>query len=145
MGKYQQFVELPVWQESARLYQSILDMLEEANLPLSASFRTQLERSALAISSNIAGSFDRMSTVEMIDYLTTARGAAAEVQSMAAVVIQRPKLARLKDPLQRILTGAESCAKQLSAWINAIEHPNRMKQTSSSPNEAKVQSASPPH
>jgi hypothetical protein len=39
MPKYQSFEELPVWQEAARLYNRVLDLLEEPNLPLSSGFR----------------------------------------------------------------------------------------------------------
>jgi hypothetical protein len=44
MAKYQHFEELPVWQEAARLYNAVLDLLEEPNAPLSPGFRNQLDR-----------------------------------------------------------------------------------------------------
>jgi len=131
MIKYQRFDELPAWQEAARLYQRVLDVLEEANVPVSASYRGQLERAALAVSNHIAESRDRMPTGDIISHLVDARAAAAEVQSMIGVIIQRPKLARLSEPLQQIRTLAESCARQLSAWIGSIENgPSRSKSAS---------------
>jgi hypothetical protein len=40
MAKYQRFEELPVWQEAARLYNTVLDLLEEPNVPLTPGFVT---------------------------------------------------------------------------------------------------------
>ena len=121
MMKYQRFDELPVWQEAARLYQRVLDLLEEPNLPLPPGFRGQLERVALAVSNQIAESRDRMTWKEATGYLVNARAAATEVQSMVAVISQRPKVSRLADPLQQIRTLAESCSRQLGAWLTSIE------------------------
>jgi hypothetical protein len=62
MPKYKTFEELPVWQEAARLYNRVLDILEEPNLPLSSSFRNQLDRATLSVSNNIAEGFERLTT-----------------------------------------------------------------------------------
>ena len=63
MSKYQRFEDLPVWQEAARLYNTVLDLLEEPNLPLTPGFRNQLDRSALSISNNVAEGFERSTTM----------------------------------------------------------------------------------
>jgi len=118
MGKYQRFDEIPVWQEAARLYQRVLDVVEQPNVPLSATFRTQLERASLCVSNNVAEGFERLSTSDLVVLLTSARGAAAEVQSMIGVVSDRPKVAPVREPLQLIRTSAEACAR-------AIENPGQ--------------------
>jgi four helix bundle protein len=144
MVKYQRFDELPAWQEASRLYQRVLDLLDEPNVPVSASFRGQLERAALSVSNHIAESRDRMPTGEMIAYLGEARAAAAEVQSMIAVISQRPKLARLGDPLQQIRVLAESCTRQLSAWLGSIENgPSRSRPGSAEGHRGPEAPASP--
>jgi hypothetical protein len=33
MAKYEHFEELPVWQEAARLYNAVLDLLEKPGVP----------------------------------------------------------------------------------------------------------------
>jgi hypothetical protein len=40
---------------------------------------------------------------------------------MVAVISQRPKVARIVDPLQQIRTLAESCGRQLGAWMTSME------------------------
>src|SRR6266478_4154293 len=121
MAKYQTFEELPVWREAARLYNRVLDLLEEPNIPLSSGFRNQLDRASLSISNNIAEGFERVTTSELTAFLAIARGSGGEVRSMLAVVKDRPKLKPFVRQLQEIRTLAESCARQLAAWIQSIE------------------------
>ena len=122
MPKYQKFEDLPVWQEAARLYNRVLDLLEGPSFPLTPAYRNQLDRAALSISNNIAEGFERVTTRELTAFLAIARGSAGEVRSMLAVVKDRPKLKSLLRELQDIRSRAESCAKQLTAWTASIEN-----------------------
>jgi len=122
MHKYEKFEDLPVWQEAARLYNRVLDLLEEPSVPLSPGFRNQLDRAALSVSNNIAEGFERVTTNELLSFLAIARGSSGEVRSMMAVVKDRPKLKRFVRQLQEIRALAETCARQLTAWTGSIEN-----------------------
>ena len=115
------FEDLPVWQEAARLYNAVLDLLEEERCPLSLGFRSQLDRAALSTSNNIAEGFERSSTKELVGYLGIARGSAGEVRSMIATIKNRGRLTELKQHFVIIVRLAESCTRQITAWITAIE------------------------
>ena len=121
MPKYQKFEDLPVWQEAARLYNRVLDLLEEPGVPLTPGFRNQLDRAALSVSNNIAEGFERVTTNELNAFLAIGRGSAGEVRSMMAVVKDRPKLKPVLLRLQEIRALAESCARQLTAWTASID------------------------
>ncbi len=121
MAKYQHFEELPVWQEAARLYNVVLDLLEEPGVPLTPGFRNHLDRAALSISNNVAEGFERSTTNELLSFIAIARGSSGEVRSMMAVVEDRPKLKRYLAALQRIRTLAESCARQLTGWAGSLD------------------------
>jgi four helix bundle protein len=121
MSKYQKFEDLPVWQEAARLYNKVLDLLEEPSVPLSPGYRNQLDRAALSVSNNIAEGFERVTTNELNCFLGIARGSSGEVRSMTAVVKDRPRLKPHLRRLQEIRALAESCARQLTAWTTANE------------------------
>ena len=121
MPKYQKFEELPAWQAAALLYNKVLDLLEEPNVPLSPGFRNQLDRAALSVSNNIAEGFERVTTNELLAFLAIARGSAGEVRSMMAVVKDRPRLQPVLRRLQEIRALAEGCARQLTAWTGSIE------------------------
>ena len=122
MPRYEKFEDLPVWQEAARLYNRVLDLLEEPHMPLSPGFRNQLDRAALSVSNNIAEGFERVTTNELTAFLAIARGSSGEVRSMMAVVKERPKLRPIIRYLQEIRALAESCAKQLTAWTVSLEN-----------------------
>ena len=122
MSKYQNFEDLPVWKEAARLYNRVLDLREEPNVPVSPGFRNQLDRAALSISNNVAEGFERVTTNELLSFLAIARGSGGEVRSMMAVVKDRPKLKPFIGRLQEIRALAESCARQLTGWTTSIEN-----------------------
>src|SRR5436190_21055184 len=121
MGKYQTFEELPVWREAAKLYNRVLDLLEESNLPLSSGFRNQLDRAALSVSNNVAEGFERLTTNELISFLAIAKGSGGQVRSMLAVAKDRPRLKPFILRLQQIRRLAESCGRQLGAWMDSFE------------------------
>ncbi len=121
MPKYTKFEDLPVWKEAARLYNRVLDLLEDPGVPLTPGFRNQLDRAALSVSNNIAEGFERVTTVELLSFLAIARGSGGEVRSMMAVVKDRPRLKPHLRDLQEIRALAESCARQLTAWTGSVE------------------------
>lgn len=121
MPSYKRFEDLPVWQEAARLYNLVLDLLEEHGATLSSGYRNQLDRAALSVSNNIAEGFERVTTAELLAFLAIARGSAGEVRSMIAVVRDRPKLKRIAASLPAIRDAAESCGRQITAWAGSIE------------------------
>jgi four helix bundle protein len=122
MAKYERFEDLPVWQEAARLYNAVLDLLEDLNCPLTSGFLNQLDRAGLSVSNNIAEGFERASTKELVGYLGIARASAGEVRSMIAVVRNRRRLAELSEQFALILEFAKSCTRQIAAWITSIEN-----------------------
>ena len=121
MASYQHFEELPVWQEAARLYNLVLDLLEEHGALFSPGFRNQIDRAGLSVSNNIAEGFDRVTTAELLTFLGYARGSASEVKSMCAVISTRRKVRPAADTLQAIRAAGESCLKQLTAWMTQID------------------------
>ena len=90
VAKYDHFEQLPVWQDGARLYNAVLDLFRERNLPLTSSFCNQLERAALSVSNNIAEGFERSTTNELASFIAIARGSSGEVRSMITLVKDRP-------------------------------------------------------
>lgn len=121
MARYQHFEELPVWQEAARLYNLVLDLLEEHGALFTPGFRNQIDRAGLSVSNNIAEGFDRVTTAELLTFLGYARGSASEVKSMSAVIATRKKIKPALGPLQAVRAACESCLKQLTAWMTQID------------------------
>jgi len=125
MAIYQRFEDLPVWQEAARLYNSALDLLQSQKLLLSPGWRFQFERAALSVSNNIAEGFERLTPNELRNFLVIARGSAGEIRSMVGVIVRRREMQPHVSQLQAIRTTAESCARQLGAWLQTIDSPKQ--------------------
>jgi four helix bundle protein len=123
MATYRRFEELPVWQEAARLYHAVLDLLllPPARGQLSGAFRNQLERAALSVSNNIAEGFERVTVAELLSFLAFARGSAGEVRSMMAVIGTRAEVEPLREGLERVRLLAESCGRQIAGWRASLE------------------------
>lgn len=113
MGDYQNFEELPAWQEAKRLYNAVLDLLEQPKVPLTAGFRDQLDRAALAVPNSVAESSEHSMTGEAQTFLSMARESCEEVIWMVALVQGRPKLKRLARQLKAIRQLAATCAQRL--------------------------------
>ena len=65
MAVYERFEDLPVGQETARLYNSALDLLQSQKLLLGPGWRFQFERAELSISNNFAEGFERLTPNEL--------------------------------------------------------------------------------
>jgi len=120
MAKYKHFEDLPVWQEAKRLYNAVLDLLEEPNPPCTSAFRSQLDRAALSVSNHVAKGFERSTTQELRSFIAISRGSAGEVRSMIAVVKDRLRLQCHLAALKNIRALAESCARQLTGWESSL-------------------------
>ena len=125
MAIYERFEDLPVWREAARLYNSALDLLQSQKLLLGPGWRFQFERAALSVSNNIAEGFERLTPNELRNFLVIARGSAGEVRSMVGVVVRRRETQSHVVQLQEIRNIAESCARQLGAWLQSIDDPKK--------------------
>jgi len=121
MAIYKRFEDLPVCQEAARLYNCALDLLQTEKLLLGSGSRFQFERAALSVSNNIAEGFERLTPGELRNFLVIARGSAGEVRSMVGVIVKRGEVREHVSRLQEIRSIAESCARQLGAWLQTVD------------------------
>ncbi len=118
---YEKFEELPSWQVAARLYNRVLDILEEHGGLFTSGFRGQIDRAALSVSNNIAEGFERTTTRELVNFLGFARGSAGEVRSMIAVVKARTRLQVVRGLLEEIAALADECVRQIAGWVRYLE------------------------
>lgn len=122
---YEQFEDLPVWQDAIRLAEGIDDLLRSMNRDqLSFSKRDQIERCSLSVSNNIAEGFERGTTPDLIKFIYIARGSAAETRSMLILFERRPYLQGFKSQILELQALSMSCSKQLRAWAAHLQQTN---------------------
>jgi four helix bundle protein len=79
--KIRRFEDLEVWQKSKDLSVAIYRVTKEGRFGGDHGLRNQIRRAAVSVMSNIAEGFDRYSRAEFRQFLSIARGSAAEVRS----------------------------------------------------------------
>lgn len=119
---YEQFEDLPVWQEAMLLAEGVDDLLR--TIPkehLSYPKRDQIDRSSLSVSNNIAEGFERGTTPDLLKFIYIARGSAAETRSMLSFMERRHYLLPFQQQIQKLNELTISCSKQLRAWAAHLQ------------------------
>jgi len=78
---YNSFKDMPIWQSSIELAEEIFKLTENLPKKEDYGFTSQIRRSTLSISANIAESFGRNHSSDKINFLYYARGSITETQS----------------------------------------------------------------
>jgi four helix bundle protein len=74
------FEDIDSWKEARQLVVDVYHCLERCN---DIGFKSQMQRAAVSIMSNIAEGFDRKSNKEFIQFLVISRASSSEVRSLA--------------------------------------------------------------
>ena len=85
MAKANQFEDLTVWQKARSLTKEVYHLTRETPLHSDYGLRSQMQRAAVSIMSNIAEGFDRESRREFHQFLTIAKGSCGELRSQLYV------------------------------------------------------------
>ncbi len=111
----QSFKDLNVWQKAQGLSLSIYKEFLNCK---DYGFKDQIQRASLSIMNNIAEGYGRRSDKALCNFLTIARGSAAEVESMVIMAYQLQYIdLQTQDDL---LKQTEAVAKLLTAFMNKI-------------------------
>jgi len=78
---YKSFKDMPIWNEAMNIATSIFAFTEVLPKKEDYGLTSQIRRSALSISANIAESFGRNHTADKINFLYFSRGSITETQS----------------------------------------------------------------
>lgn len=78
---YKSFKEMPVWQKAMEIAEKIHNMTDDLPRKEDYGLTSQIRRSALSISANIAEAYGRNHTLDKINFYYMARGSLTETQS----------------------------------------------------------------
>jgi len=112
-GRIQYFKDLIAWQKSRQLSLLVYQRSGTGHFSKDYVLRDQIRKAAISITSNIAEGFERYSPKEFQQYLSIARGSAAEVRSQIQIAealgyitrIQAQEIINLCNEIGRILAG----------------------------------------
>lgn len=120
--RYQRFEDLPVWNEAIELAVRVFALTSHAEFNSKRSLKDQIERAAVSVSNNIAEGFERGTNNELLAFLYIARGSSGEVRSMLCLLERISLFQRLKSDIKELKLRAESCSRQLKAWIQSLQN-----------------------
>ena len=120
--KYERFEELPVWNAAIELGLQVYGVTRDRFFQQPGDLCDQLRRAALSVSNNIAEGFERGSTAELIAFLYISRGSAGEVRSALQFAERLPGSEHLRCQITNLRSLAESCSRQLRAWLDGLQN-----------------------
>ena len=87
MAKIERFEEIEAWQKGRELSKAIYAVTGQGGFARDFGLRDQMRRAAVSVMSNIAEGFDRGGNREFVQFLSIAKGSAAEVQAQLYVAL----------------------------------------------------------
>lgn len=119
MSTIYRFEDLPVWQQSRTLCNSVFRMIEQSQFFKSDfKFRDQLRASAGSVMDNVAEGFERSSRLEFVNFLGIAKGSTGEVRSQVYRAIDNKYIDHI-DGIA-IIDEYERLAKEIAGFISYL-------------------------
>ncbi len=126
--QYTRFEDLPVWQLAVTLYEQAAELIAK-HPRLGAGFKSEFEKTALAISNQIAETFAHGTKAEVLRQIEHARSAAGALRSMICILQRQSSPRETELRLADLREGAESCSRQLQAWSEIVRKSNVEEET----------------
>ncbi|HKP38873.1 MAG TPA: four helix bundle protein [Pyrinomonadaceae bacterium] len=89
MATFKKFEELEAWKKARQLTKKIYTLSGSGAFAKDFGLRDQMRRASVSIMSNIAEGHDRSGTGEFVQFLSTAKGSAAEVRCQLYVALDQ--------------------------------------------------------
>lgn len=117
--KYKVFEELPIWTESIELGKEIYLLTSTGKFEKDYSFKDQIRRAVLSISSNITEGFERSNNNEFVRFLLIAKGSLGEVRSQLYFALALEYINR--QSFENLNSRLELLAKQIGSFISYLK------------------------
>jgi four helix bundle protein len=115
MATVNKFEDLEVWQLARKIEQLTFNLTQEELLAKDFKLKNQMNDSSSSIMSNIAEGFGRGGRLEFINFLSFAKGSAAELQSQYYNCLDRGYI--IQDRFDGIYQMIETLCKKISAFM----------------------------
>lgn len=116
---YRTFEEMPVWKKAMDLAQEVFALTEGLPKKEDYGLTSQIRRSALSVSGNLAEGFGRHHTKDKINFYYASRGSLTETKSH---LIYAQKIGYLKENEHHLaLKLIEDIWKELNALIRSLK------------------------
>ncbi|MGI6303384.1 MAG: four helix bundle protein [Verrucomicrobiota bacterium] len=120
MSSFQRFEDIEAWQKARELTKAIYAMSNDGQFARDFGLRDQIRRASVSIMSNIAEGFGRGGNKEFIQFLSTAKGSASEVQAQLYVAIDAGYINQ--DQFQKLYSETEATARMIAGLLRYLQN-----------------------
>ena len=120
MSAFQRFEDIEAWQKARELTKAIYAMSNDGQFARDFGLRDQIRRASVSIMSNIAEGFGRGGNKEFMQFLSTAKGSASEVQAQLYVAIDAGYINQ--DQFQKHYSETEATARMIAGLLRYLQN-----------------------
>ena len=118
MATFKRFEEIEAWQEARKLVKQIYSLSKTEKFSRDFGLRDQVRRASVSIMANIAEGYERGGSREFIQFLSIAKGSAAEVKSHLYVALDQEYVGEQR--FNELIDQVEITARKLSKLIEYL-------------------------
>ncbi len=119
MATIKRFEDIDAWQKTRELTKVIYALSNDGQFSRDFGLRDQIRRAAVSIMSNIAEGFGRGGNKEFIQFLSTAKGSASEVQAQLYVALDANHINN--EQFQSLYALAQSTGNMIGGLIRYLK------------------------
>ena len=120
MASIEKFEDIEAWQKARELTREIYRISNQGSFARDFGLRDQIRRAAVSIMSNIAEGFGRGGNKEFIQFLSTAKGSASEVQAQLYVALDAEYIT--KEQFQKIYSRTEEKSRMIGGLLRYLRN-----------------------
>jgi len=120
MASIEKFEDIEAWQKARELTREIYRISNQGSFARDFGLRDQIRRAAVSIMSNIAEGFGRGGNKEFIQFLSTAKGSASEVQAQLYVALDAEYIT--KEQFQKIYSRTEETSRMIGGLLRYLRN-----------------------
>ena len=120
MSSFQRFEDIDAWQKARELTKAIYAMTNAGHFARDFGLKDQIRRASVSIMSNIAEGFGRGGNKEFIQFLSTAKGSAAEVQAQLYVALDAGYINQ--EQFQELHSETEATARMIGGLLRYLQN-----------------------
>jgi len=120
MSAFQRFEDIEAWQKARELTKAIYALSHDGQFARDFGLRDQIRRDSVSIMSNIAEGFGRGGNKEFIQFLSTAKGSASEVQAQLYVALDAGYINQ--EQFQKLYSETEATARMIAGLLRYLQN-----------------------
>lgn len=118
MATFKRFEEIEAWQEARELVKQVYSLSNAAGFSRDFGLRDQVRRASVSLMANIAEGYERGGRKEFVQFLSIAKGSAAEARSHLYVALDQGYIE--DETFNKLVVQLETTARKPSKLIDYL-------------------------